>query len=169
MLVRRICVALIVLSSSVALVSCGATYDEASGLYNGDGFFLQFPAGWHEIASPPNVEITVAPPGESAQINLVVQELPPAVTFYDYLNQLVSRWGRIGAREIESGEIMMGGVAGHWSMRTLTIGGQRLIVSAYSVISGPTAYSIICIATEEDLGTYQEVFDGVAQSLIFSG
>jgi hypothetical protein len=153
----------------VALVSCGGSYDPGSGLYHddGNGFFIRLPAGWQESSSVPGALITVGSPDESAQINLVVQELPQSVTFDQYVEQLVARWGSAGARKVEEGETLMGGVGGFWTVRTLTVGGQRFTAANYSVMKGPKVYSVIGIVNEADFPTYRPVFEEVAGSLMF--
>jgi hypothetical protein len=115
----------------------------------------------------PGALITVAAPDDSAQINMVVQELPQAVTFDQYVEQLVSRWGSAGARKVEEGEMLMGGVGGFWTVRALTVGGQRFMAVNYSVMNGAKVYSVIGIVAEADFPTYRPVFEEVAGSLMF--
>jgi hypothetical protein len=154
----------------LALWSCGGSYDAATGMYHDDanGFFITFPAGWHEGSTPPGVVVTVVAPDDSAQINVVVQELPQAVTFDQYVDQLVARWGSVGARKVEEGEMIMGGAGGYWTVRSLTVGGQRFTAVNYSVMNGPRVYSLVCIVGEADLPTYRRVFEDAAESLMFT-
>jgi hypothetical protein len=154
----------------LALWSCGGSYDAATGLYHDDsnGFFITFPAGWYEGSSPPGVVVTVVAPDDSAQINVVVQELPQAVTFDQYVEQLISRWGSVGARKVEEGELIMGGVGGYWTVRSLSVAGQRFTAVNYSVMNGPRVYSLICIVSEADFPTYRRVFEDAAKSLMFT-
>ena len=153
----------------IALLSCGGSYDEVTGLYHddGNGFFIRFPAGWHESATTAGALITVTAADERAQINMVVQELPQSVTFNQYVDQLVSRWGSVGGREVEEGEMLIGGVGGFWTVRGLSVAGQRFMAITYSVMNGPKVYSVICMSSEADFQEYRSVFEEVAGSLMF--
>jgi len=154
----------------VAILSCGGNYDEGTGIYHddGNGFFIRFPAGWYEASAPAGVVVTVVAPDDSAQMNMVVQELPQSVTFDQYVEQLVSRWGSAGAREVEGGEMIIGGVGGYWTIRSLSLGGQKFTAAAYSVMNGPRVYSLIGIVSEADFPTYRKAFEDAAKSLMFT-
>ena len=167
---RRLGLAAISAMLCVALLSCGGGFDKATGLYHddGNGFFITFPAGWNESSAPAGVVVTVVAPDDSAQMNMVVQELPQAVTFDQYVEQLVSRWGSAGARKVEEGEMIMGGVGGYWTVRSLSVGGQRFTAASYSVMNGSRVYSLIGIVAEADFPTYRRVFEDAAKSLRFT-
>jgi len=169
MLSRRVGLAAFSTLVCVTLLSCGGNYDEGTGLYHddGNGFFIRFPAGWHESATTAGALITVTAPDERAQINMVVQELPQSVTFNQYVDQLVSRWGSVGGRKVEEGEMLIGGVGGFWTVRGLRVAGQRFMAITYSVMNGPRVYSVICMTSEEDFQEYRSVFEEVAGSLMF--
>jgi len=154
----------------IALLSCGGNYDEGTGIYHddGNGFFIHFPAGWYEASATAGAVVTVAAPDDSAQMNMVVRELPQAVTFDQYVEQLVSRWGSVGARKVEEGEMIMGGVGGYWTIRSLSVGGQRFTAVNYSVMNGARVYSLVCLASEADFPTYRRVFEDAAKSLMFT-
>jgi hypothetical protein len=168
--VRWLCSAASCTLMCVALLSCGGNYDAGTGLYHddGNGFFIQFPAGWYEGSTPAGVVVTVVAPDDSAQMNMVVQELPQSVTFDQYVEQLVSRWGSAGARKVEEGEMIMGGVGGFWTVRSLSVGGQRFMAVNYSVMNGYRVYSLIGIVGEADFPTYRPVFENAAESLMFT-
>ncbi len=154
---------------AVVLLYCGGNFDEGTGLYHddGNGFFVRFPAGWHESASTAGALITVTAPDERAQINMVVRELPQSVTFNQYVDQLISRWGSLGGRKVEEGEMLIGGVGGFWTVRGLSVAGRRFMAITYSVMNGPKVYSVICMTIEADFQEYRSVFEEVAGSLMF--
>jgi len=151
----------------VSTGGCSGGYDQASGVYEGKGFTVGFPAGWKKGRNVPNATITVEDPGGSAQISLIVQDLPEDVTLEQYLDDIARKMGMIGARQNDSGTISIGGIEGVWTQRTITVGGAAFESLSYYVKHGGRVYAVLAIAKKDSFTSFEPVFDEVAKSLSF--
>ncbi len=150
------------------IAGCSGGYDAGTGLYDGNGITVSFPAGWEKGKTVPNATLTIENPDGSAQISLFIQKLPENITLKQYLKRVSSNMRRIGAREKDSGPIDMGGYEGGWIQRSLKVGGQPFESIAYYVMRENTVYTIIATTYKESYAKWEPTFDEVAKSIRFN-
>ncbi|UCG79127.1 MAG: hypothetical protein JSV21_04675 [Nitrospirota bacterium] len=152
--------------SVLILLGC-SDYSPSTGSYKAKGISLNFPAGWAKAATTPFSIITVENSVQSAQMNLVIQDLPENMTFEQFMQRVSSNQNRAGAREIDSGKIDMGGSEGHWSLREMNVQGHIFTAITYTALNDRKAYSVMGIAKKELFRDYESVFDAAAKSVRF--
>ncbi len=146
---------------------CSGGYDAGTGLYEGEGITVSFPAGWEKGKNIPNATFTVESPDKSAQISLFVQELPENTSLEQYIKRVSSNMRRVGAQQKDTGPINIGGYEGLWTQRTIKVGGQTFESIAYYVMPGNRVYSIIATTDQKSYERWESTFDEVAKSITF--
>ena len=152
---------------TLMMVGCSGGFDKDTGTYEGKGFSLRFPLGWERTKTTAGALISVSNQELTANINIMVQELPQSVSFDQYIKKLSVQHARMGARQREQGDITLAGIEGHWAMSNITAGGQKFTTISYIVMKGSTVYSIVSLAKAELFADLEQTFDEVARSLKF--
>jgi len=166
MIFRKAILVCVISAALLAVAGCSGSFDEETGYYSYKDFSLQFPQGWSKTDTTPNALITVGNREDLYQIDVMVQELPENISFDQYLGNMTSNYKRVG-RYNGSGEMMIGGINGHWSDWSLTLGGNKYRSLVYAVMKENRIYSVICIAAEDRFPRYKENFKAVPASITF--
>jgi len=149
---------------------CSSGYEADTGLYQGNGITVSFPAGWAKAQTPPGSIFTIKQPEQLVQMSLFIKELEE-ITFEQYLQHLQridSALVRTGSRKKDDGTIEMGGKEGRWVKRELHMGGESFEYLFYSVMNGDKVYSIMGYAMSSSINEWEQVFDRVAKSIQFA-
>lgn len=159
---------LVCMISAVLIVTagCSGSFDAETGNYSYKDLSLQFPQGWGKTETTPGALITVGNKKELYQIDVAVQEIPGEVSFDQVVKNITSNYSRVGKHN-GSGQMIIGGIEGHWSDWTMNIGGYNYRTLVYIVMKDKEVYSILCIAAEDKFPSYEESFDAVAASIVF--
>jgi hypothetical protein len=152
----------------MVVVNCSKGYDAETGIYEGEGITVSFPAGWMEEETTPGAKLTLRNPDGSAQIDLIIQELPENTTLEEYLNRVSSRTGMVRASEKDKGSIIIGDSDSRWVRRSIKVDSQSFESIAYYVVNRGMVYSIMCTANAKSFEKWEAAFDEVAKSIRFS-
>lgn len=166
MVFRKVIIVCIFWAALLATAGCSGSFDEETGDYSYKDFSLQFPRGWGKTKTTPGALITVGNREELYQIDVIAQDVPEGGSFDQYVKSLMSNYKRVGKYN-GSGQMIIGGIDGHWSDWTMTIGGYKYRSLVYAVMRDGKMFTVICIAAEDKFPTYEESFDGVAESITF--
>ena len=151
------------------LVSCSGGFDEDTGMYinRGKGFSINFPAGWGKTKTQPGALVTVTDPNETAQMNIIIQEVPDDVSLENYYKTVSSRGRRVGSRIKDSGVMKLDGFDARWSRAEITVGGRKFVSLNYYVMKGEMVYTIVCATANEDLPGFRKVLVKAVESFRF--
>jgi hypothetical protein len=154
---------------AIFAISCSDSFDHETGLYvnRGEGFSINFPAGWTKTKTQRGALLTVTDSNETAQMSIVVQELPDDISFQKYYTTVTSQGRSLGARVRDSGEMTIGGADALWSIIDITVGGQVFSSLNYYAMNGNRVYSIICTAASEDFPEFEDEYDKAVESFRF--
>jgi hypothetical protein len=153
----------------VIFSGCSGGYDETTGLFEGEGILVSFPLGWKKAETLPNTILCVESSDKSAQLILVVQELPGAITYESYIKRVASNQRRLArAREQDSGLIKIGDQESHWSIKTVPAGAVEYTTITYFVLHGRKVYSIMGKTESKDFSRWETAFDEVAKTVSFN-
>lgn len=123
------------------------------------------PAGWGKIKTTLGALITVGARDKLRQIDVMVRDVPDNVTFEQYVERMNSYYSRMGVNEC-TGPVTISGIEGHQAIGKLNIGGYDFRAVVCSVMKREKAYSVVCMATDEEFSGYENTFDMVAESIV---
>lgn len=167
MIFRKAVLVCMLSAALLATAGCSGSFDEETGNYSYKDLSLQFPLGWGKMDTTPGTLITVGNREELYQIDVNAMEVPEGVSFDQFVKNMMSNYNRVGNYN-GSGEMVIGGIDGHWSDWSLTIGGYKYRSLVYTVMKEDRIYIVICTAAEDKFPNYEESFDAVVSSIAFS-
>lgn len=154
---------------SMLLISCSGDFDKDTGMYinTGKGFSINFPTGWGITKAQAGALVTVTDPNETAQMNIIIQEVKDDVSLGNYYKTVSSRGSRVGSRIKDSGAMKLDGFNARWSRTEITVGGMIFSSLNYYVKKGEMIYSIVCTTANEDLPGFKNELVNAVESFMF--
>ena len=169
MFLKKIVVLHVVVLFALLVSSCSGSFDKETGMYinTGDGFSILFPGGWEETKTQAGALVTVTGSDKSAQMNIIVQELPDDMSLDMFYRNVSSQAGRVGARMIDKGVIKIDGEDARRAHGDITVGGLRFSSMNYYVMKGRKVYSIVGTSAHEDFNVLRDEFTRSVESFRF--
>ncbi len=162
-------IAAILVSSSLMLsVGCDGGFDEATGVYSGNGITATFPAGWGDGFNAPNMVVSRADPDSETIMMLTVQTVPAEFTIERYEEESSRQLRSQGVVQFDSGVIEADGVEGGWRVADQVLQGESFRSISYHFMHGGKMYLLVGLTEKSEFGEWETRFDEVAKSIDFS-